>query len=157
MGPLKNNMLGSAVYKELCEIHKVKLSNRNRTKLTLQKSRNFTRSSYLLKPTHPRQSSAKIANEVVDGKFLCPEEADILSKRYVAIPFKLSGENQLWVSEADVIEWLHQIGIPVKRLPNRLYVLIGKVCLFSHVLIFANRKRVDIGQRPFYVDGLTEF
>jgi hypothetical protein len=157
MVSLKNNMLGSAVYKELCETHKVKLSNRNKTKLTLQKSRNFTRSRYLLKPTRFKQLGAKIGNEVVDGKLFCSEETSILSKRYTAVPFKSYMENQVWVSEADVIEWLLQIGVPVKRLSNRLYVLMGKLCLSSHVLIFANRKRIDMGQQPFYVEGLTEF
>ncbi|MDR3151454.1 MAG: hypothetical protein LBT67_01205 [Holosporaceae bacterium] len=157
MVSLKNNTLGFAVYKELCEIHGVKLSNRNKTKLTLQKSRNFTRSRYLLKPTHPRRPCTKITDEAADSKLFRPENIDILSRRYVAVPFSLSVKNHLWVSEVDVVEWLLQIGVQVKRLPNQLYVLMGKVCLPSHVIIFANRKRVDMGQRPFYVDGLTEF
>ncbi|MDR2681977.1 MAG: hypothetical protein LBB29_02935 [Holosporaceae bacterium] len=47
--------------------------------------------------------------------------------------------------------------MPIKHLSAEKYFLMGRECFINHVLVFANRKRVDMGLPPFYVEGLTEY
>ncbi|MDR1362293.1 MAG: hypothetical protein LBJ16_03695 [Holosporaceae bacterium] len=132
------------------------MTDRNKIKLALQRSQNFTRVRNLLKFHHDGRPQGQRRPQTI-GKLFDPEEPQILSRRYAAAPLQLSRDNQLWATEAEIIEWLLLSGIFIERLSDRLYALEGKTCTLSHVLVFANRKRLDMGQRPFYLDGITEF
>jgi hypothetical protein len=83
-------------------------------------------------------------------------EGDILSKRYRATVLKRKHEKK-WASEHDVMSWLVSIGVDVKCTISGTYVCGGKVCSLNHVLIMANKKRIELGLDPFYVEGVTEF
>ena len=62
-----------------------------------------------------------------------------------------------WVDENTVITWLISVGIEIKQISSTQYFLKNRICLFNNVLIFANRKRVEMGLTPFYVSSILKF
>jgi predicted transcriptional regulator len=80
----------------------------------------------------------------------------ILSRRYRSnVGNSNKGNN--WSSEGEIINWLASIGIKIKRVNSLCFILKNRACSFNHIVIFANKKRVELGLSPFYIEGITEF
>ncbi|MDR2781378.1 MAG: hypothetical protein LBB21_02880 [Holosporaceae bacterium] len=86
-------------------------------------------------------------------KTLETSDTPVLSKRY----FVTSGvKKSNWSHEKEIIDWLISVNIDVARLDSDKFLIKNKVYSFNMVLILANKKRRELGFRPFYVDGITE-
>lgn len=65
--------------------------------------------------------------------------------------------NENWSTVDEVVTWLASIGIRIKKLSYQTYILKNRKCFLNTVLLFANKKRIEIGLKPFYIRGITEF
>ena len=140
---LKNNKLKKHIPLKLCKLHNDKKKSKTIAKIFTHKSSVSTKVFYFLKnkKKSEKNSSADITN-------------NILSKRYSSILLK--NFEREWVNETEVISWLEQIGIEIKKISSENYLVNGRPCSFIQLLIFTNKKRTDMGLNPFCVKGLTE-
>jgi hypothetical protein len=81
---------------------------------------------------------------------------DILSRRYRTNVLK-PNQKVVWANEDDVIGWLASVGIGIKCIAAKRYIFRDRVCSINHIMIAANKKRLELGLDPFYVEGVTEF
>ncbi|MDR0968095.1 MAG: hypothetical protein LBL99_00475 [Holosporaceae bacterium] len=87
----------------------------------------------------------------------------IISNEFSRYAFKVSGnpipleKAKNWSCEEEVINWLASLDICVKRLNASKFLLKNKVCSLNYIALFANRKRVELGLSPFYLEGVTEY
>ncbi|MDR0753697.1 MAG: hypothetical protein LBE95_03465 [Holosporaceae bacterium] len=82
--------------------------------------------------------------------------SDILSKRYSINKSEFARQNN-WSNEEEIINWLDSINIKIKRINSFQFLLKNKVYSFNSVVIFANKKRLELGLSPFYIEGITEY
>ena len=140
---LKNNKIKKHPALRLCKTRNDKKPPKAVAKMFIRKSSVSTKVFYFLKN---KKKSEKNSSTNADSKILSKRYRSILSK-------KLKRE---WVSKIDVICWLQKIGIDVQITNLKNYVVNGRHCSLSQLLVFANRKRVDMGLNPFSIKGVTE-
>lgn len=149
---------------QLCESHNDKEVPYRKTQLFISKSCNCVKLYHPLKQKKIKlhrlrfvSSSELIEIDNKNASVVNNSDIKILSKRYAITPIKVSKKQSAWSTESDVIEWLLSIKIKIKRKSSREFFLKDRVCFFNSVLVFANKKRVEMGIEPFYLEGLTEF
>jgi hypothetical protein len=156
MNSLENNNVGQTSNVKLCKTHNVKPS---RKKVSLS----FSKSYSCAKTYHPLKHKSVKMNKI---RFVEPRpnkichnspKAQLLLRKYKISPIPAPTLNTIWSRNIEIINWLLSVGIFVKRLSEEKYFLMGRECAMNHVLVFANKKRVDMGLPPFYVEGLTEY
>ncbi len=162
MVSLKNNELETSNSEQLCKLHNDKEVPYRKMRLYISKSHNFAKSYHPLKQKKIKLHRLKFVSCIscADGnnnniRNNC--SIGILSKRYTATPIKISKKQSVWSTENDVIEWLLSINVEIRRRPHREYFLKDRICFLNNVLVFANKKRIEMGLEPFYLDGLTAF
>jgi hypothetical protein len=62
-----------------------------------------------------------------------------------------------WATRDEVVNWLFSVGIEVKYGTENRYIIMGRVYSINHIMILANKKRIELGLEPFYMEGVTEF
>lgn len=62
-----------------------------------------------------------------------------------------------WSSREQIIHWLYSIGIEVKSTSSGEYLVKNKIYTFYHLLMLANKKRIEMNLSTFILDGLTEY
>ena len=166
MVSLKNNDLKNLNSKQLCKLHNGKEIPYRRTRLYISKSHNFAKSYHPLKQKKIKlhrlkfvscTGCAAIADKSTDFSIKSSYDVKILSKKYTATPIKISKKQSIWSTENDIIEWLLSINVDIRRKSQQKYFLKNRICFLNNVLVFANKKRIEMGLDPFYLDGLTEF
>ncbi|MDR0556161.1 MAG: hypothetical protein LBG20_04140 [Holosporaceae bacterium] len=159
MKSLKNNILPSRGKKKLCKTHNDKNSSLQKVKLTGYKSYDFAKVYHPLKRKKVKLNRLKfVPNTIYPSihraiKILEETGTPILSQRYRSIG---SGEGQ-WSNEENIVNWLISTGTEIKRINTVHFMLKNKICSFNYVVIFANKKRLEMGLKPFYVEGITEY
>jgi hypothetical protein len=162
MKSLKNNALSSANKRQLCKTHNGKSPSSQRAKLSIHKSCSRIKIYHPLKRKKIKLHRLKFVQDVVIYDFsalvktLKTDGCDILSKRYCTSNGP-SSKNDIWSSEEDVINWLVSVNVEIKRITAFQFLLENKICSLNHVLVFANKKRVELGLNPFYMEGITEY
>ncbi|MDR2794150.1 MAG: hypothetical protein LBB12_00020 [Holosporaceae bacterium] len=156
MNSLENNTVGQTSNVKLCKTHNVK-SSRKKTNLS------FSKSYSCAKTYHPLKHKSVKVNKI---RFVAPkpkktkpnsQKTKLLLRKYKIFSIPPPTLNTIWVQKVEIINWLLSVGIFVKRLAEEKYFLMGRECAINHILVFANKKRVDMGLPPFYVEGLTEY
>lgn len=81
----------------------------------------------------------------------------ILSKKYVA-DIENSGLDyeDITENESILIQWLNDNGETAACLREGKYVINGKTCSISYLLIIANKKRAQMKLKPFFIDWISE-
>ena len=141
MFSLKNNKIKKQPKLKLCKIHNDKNPKKTIAKMFTRKSSVSVKDFCFLKNKKPKKQISYKNNGIV-------------SKRYSSILVKKIKRE--WVHEIKVINWLEEIGIKVKQLSSESYSVNNRLCTFTQLLVFANRKRVNMGLNPFCVAGKTE-
>ncbi|MDR2158125.1 MAG: hypothetical protein LBO02_02295 [Holosporaceae bacterium] len=162
MKTLKNNMLIASDKPKLCKIHNGKKGKLSKAKLYMYKSHSRVKTYYPLKRKKIKINRLKLIQNIITDDirkaitFLEELGNPILSKKYVvdkeAAPLKNNGRN-----ENEIIDWLRSENIEIKRIAKSRFILKNKICSFNNILVFANRKRVELGLKPFYWDGIDEY
>ena len=159
---IKNKELNKKSTTKLCKIHND--NNNSKEKLRLYAFRNpkFIKTYHPLKQKKVKLKNVKFISERnIQNIFLKNKEiqecSGILSKKYTIMPQKIAEIKSEWATENSVVEWLTSIGIEIKKISTTQYFLRNRICLFNNVLIFANRKRVEMGLHPFYINGIIEY
>lgn len=55
-------------------------------------------------------------------------------------------------NENIMLDWLSQIGIKIIKTNNNLYVFNNQICSLSYLLIMANKKRISMNLKPFFIN-----
>ena len=105
-----------------------------------------------------------ISNEYYNPEFMDKVKTGTVSlvinippSEYVIRPQNTNIDRYSWSTETDIVEWLRSIGVQVKKISSQKYMLKDRICLINNVLVFANKKRIETGLEPFYLDEYTEF
>ncbi|MDR1236432.1 MAG: hypothetical protein LBJ96_05515 [Holosporaceae bacterium] len=157
---LKNNELELHSKSQLCETHNGNSSTKKKTKLVTHKSYSCTKAYHPLKRKKVKLHKLKFASDdsIIDLqkaiKILETTGNPIVSKRYGTVYSKKRGE---WSSESEVIDWLIFIKTNIKKINAKEFFLNDRVCTFGEIVVFANKKRREMGAKPFYVEGITEY
>jgi hypothetical protein len=80
----------------------------------------------------------------------------ILSKRYCTNTGKTEKSGR-WSNQEEIINWLASVDVKVKRINAFQFLLENRICKFNYIAIFANKKRLELGLSPFYIEGITEY
>lgn len=59
-------------------------------------------------------------------------------------------------SERKIIGWMISIGIKIKKISAEEYLVKNQVKTLSGVLLIANKKRVDMGLKPFIIEKVIK-
>jgi hypothetical protein len=162
---LKNNEICASNAEQLCELH-----NNRKSILTISKAGDFVKTYHPLKRKKIKSHRLRFVPDVIcmpnchsmgnattdDTAANKAVEPDILSRKYTVTPFYKHKKQNMWSTEDDVIDWLLSIGVHVKRVSLQRYVLMNRACFLNSVVVFANRKRIEMGLEPFYFRGITE-
>jgi hypothetical protein len=160
MKDLKNNELLAQGKKQLRKIHNDNSAGKKKTKLMVHKSYSHTVTYRPLKRKKVKLRKLKIVsdNTIVNlQKAVETLEAtgnSILSKRYCTIYSKKEKE---WSNKEKIIDWLISVNVDIIYLGTDKFLLKNKICTFGKVVIFANQKRQELGFKPFYIHGITEY
>jgi hypothetical protein len=65
-------------------------------------------------------------------------------------------EQNNWSSAEEIMDWLASVGIKIKRINSFQFLLKNKAYSFNYIVLIANKKRLELGLTPFYIDGVTE-
>ncbi|GHU12469.1 hypothetical protein FACS189449_06170 [Alphaproteobacteria bacterium] len=152
----KNNTLQAVEHEKLSKTHNVK-RGKKKSRLLFSKSYHFAKSYHPLKHQKIKLNKINFIKPADEYENEDKKESQILTRRYKAFPLPSPTKNTIWTSENKILEWLVSIGVQIKRTSTNKYFLTGRLCAMNHVLVFANKKRIDLGLPPFYVEGLTEF
>ncbi len=150
MFSLKNSKLKKRLHLKLCKIHNDKKHAKSVIKMFTRKSSASIKVFYFLKNKKPKKqiSGKHTAN------FKTKTRSKILSKRYSSILLKEFKPE--WVSENELVDWLQRTGVNIQKISSKNYSVDGRSCSPSQLLIFANKKRANLGLNPFCIQGLTE-
>jgi hypothetical protein len=162
---IKNNGLAKINVEQLCETHNGKRAHCRKVRLSTSKSRIFAKTFHPLKQKKIKLHKLKFvseseyyANVIKEEQPTIKNTGNVLSIRYTTAPIKTNKlEKQIWSTEFDIINWLLTIGVKIKRISSQKYFLKDRICFLNNVLVFANRKRIEMGLEPFYLENLTEF
>ena len=157
MFSLKNNKLKDLVGLELCKTHNDKTASKSKIKLLMHKSRNYLKDFHPLKNKKVRKRKKFLNNRLCLSNLNLSgfNECEILSKKYVANLKKK--EETVWADEKGVMNWLKGCGIKVKKMSSGKYLVRGRECSLSQLLVFTNKKRREKKEPLFFLDGLTEY
>ena len=148
MKVLKNNTLNLQSKKNLCKTHNGKKQSTQKVKLIMYKSYNHIKTYHPLKRKKIKLHKFKfVPNVAVNG---------ILSRRYCITATEPDKFNK-WSNEEEIISWLASVNIKVKRISSLQFILENKIYSFNYIVIFANKKRLELGLKPFYIEGITEY
>lgn len=79
------------------------------------------------------------------------------SKRYIAdIGNSGLDYEDITGQENTLVQWLNSTGEDVKHLSGTQYVFSGKKCSISYLLIVANKKRISMNLKPFFINWISE-
>ncbi len=163
---LKNNDLRKRECKKVCKTHNGKELPNRKTQLHMFKSDALTKFYHPLKQkkiqTHKQQAeNSKKYTLLINGqktKDCRRNYSQVLSSRYKTLNRENKNRNpSVWSTESDIIKWLQSINVDIKKRSAKEYFLKERICYLNNVLVFANKKRIEMGLLPFYIDGLTEF
>ncbi|MDR1551739.1 MAG: hypothetical protein LBS14_03620 [Holosporaceae bacterium] len=166
MRSLKNKALPSSGKKKLCKIRNVNNSQSQKVKLLVYKSCDFVKDRHLLRRKKiklhrfkfvPSTTRCGVAEAI---KILDEKGTPILSKKYQIADYNSATSavtKGRWSHEEEIVAWLTSIEVEIKRIGRFHFALDGRICFFSNVVTFANRRRSEMGLEPFYVHGITEF
>ncbi|MDR1561049.1 MAG: hypothetical protein LBS23_01695 [Holosporaceae bacterium] len=161
---MKNKKLKKIGSKKLCKTHNDKKTDDHKIKLSTYKSYNLAKFYHPLKNKEIKTHKLKFVRNIYDFKKLCNAKKtfykynSIATKIYCSDVAEAEQDQQaIWTNEIEVVDWLTSIGVAVKRIAAKRYILKNRICFINHVLVFANRKRIELGLKPFYIEGITEF
>lgn len=156
---LKNNELFTQRSKQLCKIHNDKKNDERRVPLSIFKSHNFVKSYHPLKQKKIKLHRLKFVHESYLYAEVLEKTEKIKKKGDKKFSITMQTKTDIrtsWSTEHDIIEWLLSIGVQIKKTSTKKYILKNRICFLNNVLVFANKKRIEIGLEPFYLSGLTE-
>ena len=164
---MKNNKLDTKNTGQLCKIHNGNNNSKEKLHLSTLRNQKFIKTYHPLKQKKVKLRKLKFVSGTAEVSAINshseiePEEkwsnsSSVLSKKYRVMPLDYSSSTE-WADENTVITWLISIGVDIKQISSTQYFLKNRVCLFNNVLIFANRKRVEMGLKPFYISSILEF
>ncbi|MDR2723888.1 MAG: hypothetical protein LBB25_01610 [Holosporaceae bacterium] len=162
MKSLKNNVLVLQDKKQLCKMHNGKNHSSQKIKLLMYKSYNHAKTYHPLKRKKIKLHKLKFVPDIVSRDSIRNVkssemiENNVLSKRYSVNRDRLSKQNN-WSSKEEIINWLTSIDIKIKRINTFQFLLKNKIYSFNYIAIFANKKRLELGLSPFYIEGITEY
>ncbi|MDR2646480.1 MAG: hypothetical protein LBC04_04935 [Holosporaceae bacterium] len=160
MKPLKNNALDLQSKKQLCKTHNDKNSSSQKIKLSMYKSYNHVKTYHPLKRKKIKLHKFKFVSDITRHDLskvaatLKTISDNALSQRYRRD--KLHKQSN-WSSTEEIIDWLASVDIKVKRMNSFQFLLRNKIYSFNYIALFANKKRLELGLAPFYIDGITEY
>ena len=168
MVSMKNNKLGTKITDQLCKIHNGNNDSKEKLRLYTLRNQKFIKTYHPLKQKKVKLRKLKfVSGTAAVGDFDSYSEvgreekgcnsSNILSKKYRVMPLLDHSSSTEWADENTVVTWLISIGVDIKQISPTQYFLKNRVCLFNNVLIFANRKRVEMGLKPFYISSILEF
>lgn len=164
---MKNNKLDTKNTDQLCKIHNGNNNSKEKLHLSTLRNQKFIKTYHPLKQKKVKLCKLKFVSGTAKVSAINshpdiePEEkwsnsSNVLSKKYRIMPLDNSSSTE-WADENTVVTWLISIGVDIKQISSTQYFLKNRVCLFNNVLIFANRKRVEMGLKPFYISSILEF
>lgn len=167
MVSMKNNKLGTKIAVQLCKIHNDNNDSKEKLRLYTLRNQKFIKTYHPLKQKKVKLRKLKFiagtaAVDNLDFHSEVGEEkgssssSNMLSKKCRIMPLDRSSSTE-WANENTVMTWLISVGVDIKQISSTQYFLKNRVCLFNNVLIFANRKRVEMGLKPFYISSILEF
>jgi hypothetical protein len=162
MKPLKNNALDLQNKEQLCKTHNGKNSSSQKIKLSMYKSYNHIKTYHPLKRKKIKLHKFKFVSDITRHDLsetaitLKTIGNNALSERYDIYRSKLHKQNN-WSSTEEIIDWLESVDIKVKRINSFQFLLRNKIHSFNYIVLFANKKRLELGLTPFYIDGITEY
>lgn len=59
-------------------------------------------------------------------------------------------------NEKIMFDWLAEIGIKAIKIRGNLYAVNNQTCSFTYLLIIANKKRISMNLKPFFIDFSTK-
>lgn len=168
MVSLKNNELDTKSIDSLCKTHNGNKNSKEKLRLYTHRNQKFIKTYHPLKQKTVKLRKLKFVSGTaavnniesysgIETEGKGSNSNNVLSKRYnniMAIDHSSSTE---WADENTVVTWLISVGIEIKQISSSQYFLKNRICLFNNVLIFANRKRVEMGLTPFYIRSILEF
>ena len=157
MVSIKNKELDSEDKKNLCKTHNVNNGSVKKLRLYAFRNQKFIKTYHPLKQKKVRLLDLKFVLNTKKNRDNLSNNDFILSKKYTINPIKKTKEENQWVDEKTVLEWLISIGTEIKKISNKQYLLNNQVCSFFNILIFANRKRISMGLPTFYIDNIIEY
>ena len=133
----------------------------DKIKLSTRKAYNYSRVYHPLKNKKIRLHRLKFVKEFC---LAWPSNENNLFLRELPLPSRRISHQtnkirytKMWVTEDDVVNWLSSVGEKIKCITDGKYILRNKVYSINHIIILANRRRVELGLKPFYIEGVTEF
>ena len=167
MVSLKNNELDAKSIDLLCEIHNGNKNSKEKLRLYTHRNQKFIKTYHPLKQKTVKLRKLKFVSGTATVNNIEPHSGigiekkgsnsdNLLSKRYNIMTLDHSSSIE-WADENTVVTWLISVGIEIKQISSTQYFLKNRICLFNNVLIFANRKRVEMGLTPFYISSILEF
>ncbi|MDR0581036.1 MAG: hypothetical protein LBG04_02905 [Holosporaceae bacterium] len=151
MKSLKNNALDLQNKKQLCKTHNGKNSSSQKIKLSMYKSYNHVKTYHPLKRKKIKLHKFKFVSDIIHH-----DSSEIATTRRRVGRDRFHEQNN-WSSAEELINWLTSVGIKIKRINSFQFLLKNKVYSFNYIALFANKKRLELGLTPFYIDGVTEY
>jgi hypothetical protein len=155
---IKNNELYLQHTKQLRKIHSGKKPFSQKIKLSTYKSYAHLKTHYLLKKRKIKLHRLKFVSDIkleniskIITEIDC-QDTQILPQKYV---LRKNPYND-WKNEKEIIDWLESVGIVVKRASFSRFLIKNRIFSLNSLLIFANKKRLELGLSPFYLEGVTE-
>lgn len=159
---IKNKELDKRSTTKLCKIHNDNNSLGEKLRLYAFRNQKFIKTYHPLKQKKVKLRNVKFvpqrnAQNMLSNGEKIKEYSVVVTKGYTAVPSKKAETKSEWATEKSVVDWLTSVGIEIKKISTTQYFLRNRICLFNNVLIFANRKRVEMGLHPFYISGIVEY
>ncbi|MDR3187048.1 MAG: hypothetical protein LBT63_01280 [Holosporaceae bacterium] len=159
---LKNNGLKVSRKKKLYEIHNDKKVVQDKIKLSTYKAYDYSKIYHPLKNKKVRLHRLKFVDAFCCMEFYGkddePTQAQAISMREISRRRRKirAKSKRKWASGEEVVNWLASVGIEVKHEAEDRYIIKGRVYAANHIMVFANKKRIELGLEPFYMEGITE-
>ncbi|MDR2067947.1 MAG: hypothetical protein LBP41_03090 [Holosporaceae bacterium] len=161
MIPLKNNVLKILAEEKLCETHNGKKNVSDKIKLSTHKAYDYGKIYHPLKNKRIRLHRLKFVNafcgaEIYDEGHRFAQESAVYGRKISRRRYKVVAKKK-WATVDEIMNWLASVGVEVKYGTEGGYIIGNRKYSLNHMMIFANKKRIDFKLEPFYVDGVTEF
>jgi hypothetical protein len=148
---LKNNALGLRNKKQLCKTRNGKNFSSQKIKLSMYKSYNYVKTYHPLKRKKIQLHKFKFVPDIIRRNL----SEIATTRRRIGKDGFYKQDN--WSSAEEIMNWLASVGIRIKRINSFQFLLINKVCSFNYIVLIANKKRLELGLTPFYIEGVTEY
>lgn len=158
----ENKELDEGPTKKMSKIHNGNIKTGEKIRLYAFRNTKFVKTYHPLKQKKVQMKKIKTVGNVFNkdgevGTYFNREPSgtyNVLSRKYVPMVFDDARCEES--KKEEVLEWLASVGVVVEVLTPTTYVLMNRVCLFSSVLVFANRKRREMGLSPFRIVDFSE-